>query len=303
MQKAAVTIGNFDGVHSAHRQLFRCVLEAARESGLRPVVLTFDPHPAQVVAPGKTPRLLTTMEERYALIREQGIEEIVVLPFTLEISRLSPQEFVERILIQRLDTRMVVVGENFHFGYQQAGNIKTLMELGARFGFETRVVEAVHRRGRVVSSSSVRRLIEAGNVGLAARLLGRAYSLAGDVVAGEGIGSKQTVPTLNLDTRAQVLPGRGVYITRTRDLDDGHRWNSITNVGYRPTFQGHTLTIETFLLQGLEGPSPRHIRVDFCCRVRDERKFESAEDLKAQILRDVSRAQAFFRRLEGAKIL
>jgi riboflavin kinase/FMN adenylyltransferase len=177
------------------------------------------------------------------------------------------------------------------------------MELGARFGFETRVVEAVHRRGRVVSSSSVRRLIEAGNVGLAARLLGRAYSLAGDVVAGEGIGSKQTVPTLNLDTRAQVLPGRGVYITRTRDLDDGRRWNSITNVGYRPTFQGHTLTIETFLLQGLEGPSPRHIRVDFCCRVRDERKFESAEDLKAQILRDVSRAQAFFRRLEGAKIL
>ncbi len=151
---------------------------------------------------------------------------------------------------------MVVVGENFHFGYQQAGNIKTLMELGARFGFETRVVEAVHRRGRVVSSSSVRRLIEAGNVARAARLLDRPYSLVGDVVAGEGIGSKQTVPTLNLHTLAQVLPGRGVYITRTRDLDNGRRWNSITNVGYRPTFQGHTLTIETFLCKGWRAPRP-----------------------------------------------
>jgi riboflavin kinase / FMN adenylyltransferase len=121
----------------------------------------------------------------------------------------------------------------------------------------------------------------------------------GDVVAGEGIGSKQTVPTLNLHTLAQVLPARGVYITRTRDLDNGRRWNSITNIGTRPTFHGHRLTIETFLLQPLDGPSPEHIEVGFCRRIRDERKFESAEALKAQILRDVSRALAFFRRLSS----
>jgi riboflavin kinase/FMN adenylyltransferase len=297
MQKSAVTIGNFDGVHAAHRQLFRCVIDAARENGLRPVVLTFDPHPSSVVAPEKAPRLLTTMEERRALIHEQGIEEVVVLPFAAEIARLSPQEFVERVLVQRLEARVVVVGDNFHFGHRQSGDTNTLMELGQRFGFETRILGAVKRRGQMVSSSSVRRLIEAGNVGLAARLLDRPYSLAGDVVAGEGIGSKQTVPTLNLHTRAQVLPARGVYITRTRDLDDGRRWNSITNVGYRPTFDGHTLSIETFLLQPLEGSSPRHIQVGFCRWIRDERKFESAEKLKAQILRDVRCALAFFRRL------
>ena len=299
MQKSAVTIGNFDGVHVAHRELFRCVIEAARENGLRPLVLTFDPHPASVVKPDKAPRLLTTMEERRALIREAGIEDVVVLPFAAEIARLSPQEFVERVLIERLQARIVVVGDNFHFGHRQSGDTKTLTELGQRFGFETRIVGAVKRRGHMVSSSSVRRLVEAGNVALAARLLERPYSLAGDVVPGEGIGSKQTVPTLNLQTKAEALPARGVYITRTRDLDDGRRWNSITNVGYRPTFDGHTLSIETFLLQPLKEPSPKHIQVEFCRRVRDERKFDSPEELKAQILRDVGRAQAFFRRLAG----
>jgi riboflavin kinase/FMN adenylyltransferase len=299
MQKSAVTIGNFDGVHVAHRELFRCVIDAARENGLRPVVLTFDPHPASVVKPDKAPRLLTTMEERCALIREAGIEDVVVLPFAAEIARLSPQEFVERVLIERLQARIVVVGYNFHFGHRQAGDTKTLTELGQRFGFETRILGAVKRRGHMVSSSSVRRLVEAGNVALAARLLERPYALAGEIVPGEGVGSKQTVPTLNLQTKAQVLPARGVYITRTRDLDDGRRWNSVTNVGYRPTFDGHTLSIETFLLQPLDGRSPKHIQVEFCRRVRDERKFDSPEELKAQILRDVNRAQAFFRRLAG----
>jgi riboflavin kinase/FMN adenylyltransferase len=299
MRKSVVTIGNFDGAHAAHRHLFRCVLEAARESDLRPVVLTFDPHPAHVVAPEKAPRLLTTMEERCALIRAAGIEEILVLPFEAEIACLSPREFAERVLIGRLAAAMVIVGENFRFGHRQTGDTMTLDELGRELGYETRIISSVKRRGQVVSSSSVRRFIEAGNVTMAARLLERPHSLSGNVVQGEGIGSKQTVPTLNLETRAQVLPARGVYITRTRDLDDGRRWNSITNVGYRPTFNGHALSIETFLLETLIGPSPVHIQVEFCRRVRDERKFDSADELKAQILRDVGRAQTFFRRLSG----
>jgi riboflavin kinase/FMN adenylyltransferase len=292
-----LTIGNFDGVHAGHRQLLRRVLELSREHHLKPAVLTFDPHPTRVVAPERTPRLLTTIEERVALIREQGVEEVVILPFTTEVARLSPEEFVEQIVAGQLHARIVMVGDNFRFGYKQSGDVKTLSELGERFGFQTHIVDAVHRRGRVVSSSEIRRLIEEGNVAMAARLLERPYTLSGEVVSGHGIGSKQTVPTLNLKTPAEVIPANGVYITRTRDLETDERWNSITNVGTRPTFDGDSLTIETFLLSSFDGLTPGRIAVQFCRRVREERKFETPDALKQQIFHDVGRAQAFFRRL------
>jgi riboflavin kinase/FMN adenylyltransferase len=292
-----VTIGNFDGVHAGHRQLLRRVVELGREHNLKPAVLTFDPHPTRVVAPERAPRLLTTMKERVALIREQGIEEVVVLPFTEDVARLSPEEFVEQVLVAKLHAKIVMVGDNFRFGHKQAGDIKTLSELGVRFGFQTHVVDAVRRRGRVVSSSVIRQLIEKGDVAMAGRLLERPYALEGDVVSGHGIGSKQTVPTLNLGTPAEVIPANGVYITRTRDLETNDCWNSITNVGTRPTFEGNNLTIETFLLSTFEGLTPGCISVEFFRRVREERKFDSAEALKQQIFRDVDRAQTFFRRL------
>jgi riboflavin kinase/FMN adenylyltransferase len=270
----------------------------SRENNLRPAVLTFDPHPTRVVAPERAPRLLTTIEERVALIREQGIEEVVVLPFTIDVARLTPEEFVERVVVGQLHARIVMVGDNFRFGHKQAGDIKTLTELGVRFEFQTHVVDAVRRRGRVVSSSEIRRLIEHGDVAMAGRLLERPYDLTGDVVSGHGIGSKETVPTLNLSTPAEVIPANGVYITRTRDVETGDLWNSITNVGTRPTFDGDSLTIETFLLSSFEGLTPGRISVEFFRRVRPEQKFESAGALKQQILRDVGRAQTFFRRLQ-----
>jgi riboflavin kinase/FMN adenylyltransferase len=177
--------------------------------------------------------------------------------------------------------------------------VDTLERLGREYGFTVEAVPAVVVRGRIVSSTEVRHLIEAGSVSFAARLLERPYALDGQVVRGHGIGSKQTVPTLNLDTTAEVLPAHGVYITHTRDRDSARTWPSISNIGYRPTFNGDRLTIETFLLQPLEGDSPRRIRVEFLRRVRDERKFDSPEALKTQILKDVARAQAFFRRVAG----
>jgi riboflavin kinase/FMN adenylyltransferase len=152
-------------------------------------------------------------------------------------------------------------------------------------------------RGRVVSSSEVRRLIDAGNVALAGRLLARPYALEGEVVSGQGIGSKQTVPTLNLAPAAEVMPARGVYVTRTADAASGRSWTSVTNIGTRPTFGGDSVTIETFLLDPLEGASPLAIRVEFLRRLREERRFEDAAALKLQILWDVARAQAFFRRV------
>lgn len=295
---SAVAIGVFDGVHAGHQALLRITVEVARELGVKASVLTFDPHPACVVAPDRAPRLLYSVEERCELISKCGIEEIMVLPFTSAVAQLTPAEFAEKLLRDALSTRAVIVGDNFRFGHKQAGSVETLGELGSRLGFQTRIVHAIGVRRGVVSASEIRRQVEDGEVAAAARLLGRPYSLSGAVVSGHGVGSKQTVPTLNLDTRAQVLPKRGVYITRTQDLDAARRWNSITNVGVRPTFGGdEALSIETFLLEPLEGATPAHIRVEFLRRVRDERKFESPEALKAQIFRDVGRARAFFRRV------
>jgi riboflavin kinase/FMN adenylyltransferase len=295
----ALTIGNFDGVHLAHRRLLRATADAAGSAGLRPAVLMFDPHPACVVAPERAPRLLTSIAERCELIQSQGIELILIQPFTSELARLTPEEFAMQFLRDGLGARRVIVGENFRFGCKQAGDTQTLKELGARLGFEVRLLDTVRWRGRRVSSGEIRKLVAAGDVGIAARLLQRPYAISGEIVHGHGIGSKQTVPTLNLRTDAQVIPARGVYITRTTEMGGTRVWNSITNIGYRPTFGGDdALSIETFLLDPLEGGPPDRIRLELLRRVRDERKFESPEALKAQILRDVGRAKAYFRRLK-----
>jgi riboflavin kinase/FMN adenylyltransferase len=295
---SVVTIGNFDGVHAGHRQIMRRVARIANENGWTPTVLTFDPHPTRLIAPDRAPRLLTSPEQRVDFMRAEGIERVEVLPFTREVANLTPEEFVSSILIDKLHARAILVGENFRFGHRAAGNIETLRELGPKYGFRTETVAPVLRRHRMVSSSEVRRLIELGNVSAACRMLERPYELAGRVVAGHGIGSRQTVPTLNLDTSAEVLPAIGVYITRTFDVDTPRVWDSITNIGHRPTFGGTGLTIETFLLSPFSGETPSLIRVQFLHRVRDERKFDTPDDLKRQIMKDVGRAQSFFRRNE-----
>ncbi len=296
---SVVTIGNFDGVHIGHAKIFRELKALGDAHGWTPTVLTFDPHPTRIVAPERAPKLMTSIEQRLALVAQQGIEQALVLPFTSEVARLSPEDFVQQLLVDRLHARAVIVGENFRFGHRQAGDTRLLAELGGRFGFTVQVASAVKCRGQMVSSSAIRKLVEAGRVSGAARFLGRPYALEGEVVAGRGVGSKQTVPTLNLGVTAEVIPERGVYVTRTRDLDSGREWRSITNVGYRPTFgESGSLSIETFLLDPLEGESPRRIRVEFLARVRDERKFDAPEALRAQILRDVTAARSYFRRLE-----
>jgi len=293
----ALTIGNFDGVHFGHRRILRRLRALAEERGWKPSVLTFDPHPTRVVAPERTPRLMTSPDRRAELMREEGVQQVLILPFTGDVAHLSPEEFVRLLLVERLGVRAVLVGANFCFGYRQSGNTKVLAELGRRLGFETEIVPAVSCRGRVVSSSGIRAVLDAGRVSLAARLLQHPYALEGTVVEGRGVGSKQTVPTLNLGTPAELIPARGVYVTRTSDLEGARQWDSITNIGYRPTFgASDQLSVETYLLTGPVADPPRRIRVEFLWRVRDERKFDSAEALKARILKDARAAQAYFRR-------
>ena len=301
----ALTIGNFDGVHFGHRRILRRLKWLADARGWKPSVLTFDPHPTRVVAPKRTPRLLTSPEGRAELMREEGIEQVLILPFTRELAALTPEEFARQVLVARLDARAVLVGDNFRFGHRHAGNVRVLVELGHKLGFETEIVPSVTCRGRVVSSSGIRELIRTGRVSLAARFLQHPYALEGRVVSGRGMGSKQTVPTLNLATAAEVIPARGVYVTRTRDLETGREWDSVTNIGYRPTFgASDQLSIETFLLDtrmeqaGAPSgpPAGGRLRVEFLWRIRDERKFESPPALKAQILKDARAAQSYFRR-------
>jgi riboflavin kinase/FMN adenylyltransferase len=298
----AITIGNFDGVHIGHQHILRRVAAMAHENGWKAAAMTFDPHPTKLVAPARAPRLLTTPEQRAILMLAQGIDEVLILPFAPEIAGLTPEEFVSRILSSKCAARAVLVGDNFRFGNRAAGDARALEDLGRSYGFSTEVIHAIFRRGRVISSSEIRQSIEAGHVSLACRMLGRPYALEGRVVPGAGVGSKQTVPTLNLEPTAEILPKTGVYITRTHERNSSREWPSITNIGYRPTFNGHGLTIETYLLSALDGESPAEISVEFLRWVREERKFPNPEALKAQILQDVGHAQAYFRRRASLRL-
>jgi riboflavin kinase/FMN adenylyltransferase len=297
---SVVAIGNFDGVHAGHRQIMRRVVALARERDYTPTILTFDPHPAQVLAPDRAPKLLMTIDQRVRAMQAEGIEAVFLLPFSLDFAKLTPEEFADRILAKALHARVILVGDDFRFGHKQSGRVDTLRTLGRSLDFELEAISGVARRGKRISSSEIRNLVTAGAVSRACRLLGAPFALEGKVVPGQGIGSKQTVPTLNLDPLNEVLPKTGVYATRTRDLDSTRAWNSITNVGYRPTFDGHSLTVETFLLDPLHDPSPTRIEVAFLKYLRDERKFENPAALKSQILKDVNVANRLHRRL-GAR--
>jgi riboflavin kinase/FMN adenylyltransferase len=293
----ALTIGNFDGVHIGHQELMRRTAEIARAGGWKAAVLTFQPHPAKVIAPARAPKMICDFTRRAELMGAAGIEHVLVLPFTEELSRWTPEEFVVDLLVRKLGAKAIVMGDDFRFGHKQAGDRALLERLGREHGFDVVTVAPVEIRRQRVSSSLLREMAAAGRIARASRLLARPFELEGRVVSGHGIGSKQTVPTLNLAPDSEVLPRTGVYVTRTVELPEGRRWESITNLGVRPTFNGDALTIETYLLSPFEPPDPERIRVEFLWRIRDERKFASPEELKAQILRDARRAIQIHARL------
>lgn len=292
-QAGAVTIGNFDGVHLAHQQLLRRVVECARQVRARAVAVTFDPHPVRVLAPNRAPQFLTSLERKTRLIEALGIDSLVVLPFTEELARLSPSDFVHQVLIQRLRPVSVHVGPNFRFGYQQAGTTKTLEEFARREGFKVEILPLLKLRGERVSSSRIRQLLADGRVGMAGRLLGRPYSNAGSVISGMGVGHRQTVPTLNLAPVEEMIPRTGVYVSRTRLGET--LYDSVTNVGHKPTFGEHQLTVESHLLNFKGEIGETSMEIEYLYRLRDERKFPDPSSLKAQIQKDAARASQFFR--------
>jgi riboflavin kinase/FMN adenylyltransferase len=294
---SVIAIGNFDGIHLGHQRLLHQCIGLGKESGAVATALTFEPLPQKVLRPESAPLRISTNEQRLGWFAVLGMEAAVVLPFTMELSRLAPGEFVDEILVRQLQVRAVVVGDNFRFGHKQAGDVKFLRELGMRDGFDVIVHEPVVVDGKIVSSTVIRKLIAQGDVTRAARMLGRAFALTGEVVAGTGTGRKFTFPTLNLRAEQELLPARGVYITRTVMEGEASSHRSVTNVGMRPTFNGTGLTVETHLLDYSGNFSPKRIEVRFWKKLREERKFAGPQELKAQIAKDIARANGFFARL------
>ncbi|MGH9356877.1 MAG: bifunctional riboflavin kinase/FAD synthetase [Terriglobia bacterium] len=293
---SAVTIGNFDGVHLAHQRLLRRIAEMAHAFGGAAIAVSFEPHPARVLAPERAPKTLTTLAQKAKQIAQYGADFLVVLPFTQELSRLSPAEFVRGILVERLRARALCVGSNFHFGHRQAGNTETLAELSRAEGFSLEIVPTVQVRGQTVSSSRIRQLLADGRVQMAGRLLGRPFSNTGRIVRGAGIGHRETAPTLNLAPLEEQLPRTGVYVSRT--LLGGASCASVTNVGCRPTFGQHPINVETHLLKLGGAIDPDEMEVEYLHRLRDEIKFPNPAALKRQIQNDVHRSERFFHLLD-----
>ncbi len=289
LNRSVVTIGNFDGVHKGHRALFEIVKGKARDIKGESVVLTFEPHPLKVLDPQRAPEVITPTAMRLRLIEEAGIQEVVCEAFTMELAKMRARDFVLEILIKRLGMVELVVGYDYAFGRNREGNIDLLKEMAREHGFGVYVLQPVNINGKLASSTMIRNMIKEGDVDGAKELLGRYYTITGQVVKGRGRGGPMLgVPTANVDAPGVVIPKRGVYATWA--WVEGLRYQSVTNIGLNPTFGDGALSIECHII-GYSGISVGpELRVDFVKYLRDEAKFPSIESLKAQINKDIEAA-------------
>jgi riboflavin kinase / FMN adenylyltransferase len=289
-----VSVGNFDGVHCGHQQILKEVVRRARETGSQAVAVTFEPHPLRVLRPDAAPQLITPQKLRESLLAGNGLDALLVIPFTVAFSMTTPAEFARNILAGKLRAAEVHEGENFHFGHKAQGTTGRLSELGREFGFRVKAYPVMMLRGSPVSSSHIRDLLLAGKVARARHLLGRVFSMTAAPAPGRGYGHKYTVPTINLGPYNELVPGNGVYLTRTRVGEE--TFNSVTNIGNRPTFGADSFAVETHLLDfhPIEVSPESQIEISFLQWRRTEIKFPSVEALREQIGKDVRRAQRYF---------
>ncbi|SNB45847.1 bifunctional riboflavin kinase/FAD synthetase [Geobacter sp. DSM 9736] len=283
------TIGNFDGVHLGHREIFRRVRSDAARLGGVSVVITFVPHPLKVVPSGKDLRLISTCAEKEALIEASGIDVLVAIPFDRTFASVSAEEFVRGVLVGRIGIRKLIIGSDYRFGRSREGDVSLLQHLGGELGFEVDVMEPVGDGRTTYSSSLIRSMVSAGDVAGVVALLGRHFSLAGKVVHGHHRGSGLGFPTANIATEKELLPKNGVYAVKVKV--DSEVYEGACNIGVNPTFSNQALSVEVFLFDFEEDLYDREIRVYFIERVRDERKFPDVEALKLSIAADVARCR------------
>jgi riboflavin kinase/FMN adenylyltransferase len=291
-----LALGNFDGLHRGHIKILERVRRVATERGATSVVMTFDPHPPRIVRPDKAPPLLMTMAQRLEGIERAGLDGVAVVRFTPELSRWDPETFVRTVLVEWLHASEVWVGANFLFGHDRAGNFSMLRSLGARYGCRTEKIDPVRYKDFVVSSTRIRRLIGEGRVDEAGALLGHPYSIDGTVETGDRRGRQIGFPTANLATENELIPPNGVYATIVRL--DGVIYPAVTNVGVRPTFGDTAKTmVEAHLIDLDRDLYGQTLRLGFIQRMRDERRFDSVDLLKAQIAADVAKARILFEQM------
>ena len=289
-----VTVGNFDGVHLAHARVLADIADRARKQLAKSVAVTFEPHPMRILRPDSGLKLLTPTRERLRLLEQTEIDGVLLLPFTRDLSLMSPREFVQHVLCGALKATEVHEGFNFHFGHKAAGDVKLLTELSHELGFKVIVYPEMRVRGESVSSSRIRELVSQGQVDRARVLLDRPFSISSTPGRGRGYGAKYTVPTINLSRYEELVPKDGVYITRTRVGEEC--FDSVTNIGNRPTFGAESFAIETHLLDfhPLELTAETNVEIFFLLRLRDEIKFASVEALRDQIAKDIRRTRRYF---------
>jgi riboflavin kinase/FMN adenylyltransferase len=287
---SVVTVGMFDGVHLGHQAVIGRTVEAARERGIRSVATTFDRHPREVLTHGHEPRLLTTLERKISLIEALGVDVLLVLQFTLEFSKTSPQDFVERFLVESVHAGHVVLGANFRFGHRAAGDLAYLHQAGPAHGFTAEGVDILEVDGRKVSSSSIRQALSDSDLEWPRTALGRRFALDGRVVRGAGRGAGLGYPTANLETSPRIqLPAVGVYAGVALSATGRHV--AAINVGSNPTFGVEPVHVEAFLLDFGDDLVGQDLSVEFWERLRDEERFDSPEALAEQIAADVERTR------------
>lgn len=288
-----LTIGNYDGIHIGHRTIIRMVRERAARINGTSILMTFDPHPLQILRPDQELPSIAPRAEKIRLIEETGIDVLIIAPFTRQFGLLEPPDFIKDILVDRLKIKGLIIGYDFKFGREGRGDIPLLKEYGSEYGFSVDVVEPITIDHEKVGSNRIRILVQEGAIDMANRFLGRPYAIEGRVVTGMNRGREMGFPTINLRTEYNLVPGNGVYVTEVEF--DGKKHGAITNVGYNPTFGNAERSIETFILDFQGGLYERTVKLYFLKRVRDEVKFGSVDELKERIGADVQDAREYFR--------
>lgn len=289
--RRSVALGTFDGVHLGHRRVIQTAIERARSLGVRSAVATFDPRPVSVIVPERAPDSLTSIERRLELLRETGVDDVLVIKFTPQLASRTPEQFADEVLVEQLGAAEIVVGQNFRFGHRRAGDVEVLRELGEKRGFGVTIAPLFELDGAPVSSSRIRELIRLKQVADAGRLLGRPPALEGEVVRGDGRGRELGVPTANVDmTTGFVQPAEGVYAGDVV-LVDGRTFRAAISVGTNPTFDGEReVRVEAHLLHFDEDLYGAKLRVDFRRYLRDQRRFDNLDDLIVQMREDIAAA-------------
>ncbi|MDY6878889.1 MAG: bifunctional riboflavin kinase/FAD synthetase [Thermodesulfobacteriota bacterium] len=293
LANCVLTVGNFDGVHKGHVALFEMVKKRARSIGGISAVMTFEPHPLKVIRPGEGPPLITLTKQKIQLISDEKVDYIFCIPFTKEFAAISSRDFVKEILVGTIGIKEIIVGYDYTFGHKREGNIELLQKMGVDNGFAVHVVGPQHSDGRLISSTSIRKLVQEGRLEEARNLLGRDYQISGVVVKGKNRGGRLLgFPTANLDLIDELIPARGVYAVRT--LIDGQWFEGVTNIGHNPTFGNGVFSVETHVLDFSGDLLGKTISVGFVKYLRKEKTFRTVDELAGQIHKDIEKARRLF---------